>query len=55
MTESETEIRLTLGPKGVTLTSGRTGRFPSLFCRREASDILALNPSMFALCPAAHV
>lgn len=55
MTESETEIRLTLRPKGVTLTSGRTGRFPSLFCRREASDILALIPSLFALCPAAHV
>lgn len=55
MTEAATEIRLTLGSKGVSLTSGRTNRLTALMCGREASDILALIPSLFALCPAAHV
>lgn len=55
MTEPATEIRLTLGPKGAFLTSGRTNRFTALFSRKEASDILSLIPSLFALCPAAHV
>lgn len=55
MSESSTEIRITLKGDSVHLESTRTNRLSSWLNRRDASDIIALMPSLFALCPAAHI
>jgi len=53
---SETGIRLRLGSDGtVLLESDRDNRLSTVFCGREAADIIGLIPAMLSLCPAAHV
>lgn len=55
MSEAASEISLTLSEKGVTLKNERNAHFPQMLRNRDASEIINLMGSVYALCPAAHI
>ncbi len=55
MSEAPSQISLELSEKGVTLKNNRNAHFPQLLINRDASEIINLMGSVYALCPAAHI
>lgn len=55
MSEAAAQISLVLSEKGVTLKNERNAHFPQMLCNRDASEIINLMGSVYALCPAAHI
>lgn len=55
MSEATAQIALLLSEKGATLKNERNAHFPHLLCNRDASEIINLMGSVYALCPAAHI